>query len=41
MPPGMVHKSPYVLNFHKDADSLEMKKERLKMLNLNILSKVD
>lgn len=33
--PGMVHESPYVKNFQKDSDTLEIKKERLKRLNIN------
>lgn len=34
--PGMVHQSPYVQNFKKDTDPMEVKKERLKMLNINL-----
>ncbi|CAD8173830.1 unnamed protein product [Paramecium octaurelia] len=34
--PGMVHKSPYVKNFQNNQEPIELKKERLKMLNINL-----
>ncbi|CAD8097559.1 unnamed protein product [Paramecium sonneborni] len=34
--PGMVHKSPYVKNFQNNYEPIEIKKERLKMLNINL-----
>ncbi|CAD8095540.1 unnamed protein product [Paramecium sonneborni] len=34
--PGMVHKSPYVKNFQNNQEPIEVKKERLKMLNINL-----
>ena len=34
--PGMVHESPYVKNFQKDLEPIELKRDRLKRLNLNI-----
>ncbi|CAD8201892.1 unnamed protein product [Paramecium octaurelia] len=33
--PGMVHKSPYVRNFQNNIEPIELKKERLKMWNIN------
>ncbi|CAD8091684.1 unnamed protein product [Paramecium primaurelia] len=33
--PGMIHKSPYVRNFQNNIEPVELKKERLKMLNTN------
>ncbi|CAD8110484.1 unnamed protein product [Paramecium sonneborni] len=33
--PGMVHKSPYVKNFQNNNEPIELKKERLKILNMN------
>lgn len=35
MLPGMIHKSPYVKNFQNNNEPIELKKERLKMFNLN------
>lgn len=32
----MVHESPYVKNFKKDLEPIEIKKERLKRLNINL-----
>ncbi len=34
--PGMVHKSPYVKNFQANVEPIELKKERLKLLNINL-----
>jgi len=34
--PGMVHESPYVKNFKKDLEPIELKRERLKRLNINL-----
>lgn len=34
--PGMVHKSPYVKNFQTNVEPIELKKERLKLLNINL-----
>jgi hypothetical protein len=31
--PGMVHESPYVKNFQKDQEPIELKRHRLKLLN--------
>ncbi|CAD8097370.1 unnamed protein product [Paramecium primaurelia] len=33
--PGMIHKSPYVKNFQNNNEPIKLKKERLKMFNLN------
>ncbi|CAD8105985.1 unnamed protein product [Paramecium sonneborni] len=33
--PGMVHKSPYIKNFQNNNEPIELKKERLKLLNMN------
>ncbi|CAK60116.1 unnamed protein product (macronuclear) [Paramecium tetraurelia] len=33
--PGMIHKSPYVKNFQNNNEPIELKKDRLKMFNLN------